>query len=230
MKEIAETLGGGIKEGSLMLIEGDTKSGKSVLSQYIAYGVLSSKDCSVAYYITENGIEDLISSMDSMMLYVRHARVTDRFRINALGKVFKNPLESLGLLSSDISELPGRFKLAMVDSLSPMMTRLTPTDKIDFLKTCKEICELKGRSIILTMDNYVFEKQARSRAHDLSDYYLNLKSSDMMLSPGQVDTRVIRILEISKLAGADCPARPSLKFEIKPHVGIQILPLIRIRV
>ena len=38
MKEIAESLGGGIREGSLVMVEGEAKTGKSVICQYIAYG------------------------------------------------------------------------------------------------------------------------------------------------------------------------------------------------
>src|SRR4030042_6851770 len=83
VKEIAEALGGGIHESSLMLIEGESKTGKSVLSQYIAYGVQCAKNCSVVYY-TAGSSDSLIASMDSMCLWVRHGRMTDRFRIYEL--------------------------------------------------------------------------------------------------------------------------------------------------
>jgi archaellum biogenesis ATPase FlaH len=230
IKAIAETLGGGIKEGSLILVDGEAKAGKSILVQYVAYGVLNTKSCSVAYYVTELGAEDLITNMDSISLWVRHARVTDRFRIYEPGKAFEHAQESLQLITSNISGLPERFKLTVVDSVSLFMTHLSPTAKIDFLESCKEICERKGCSIVLTVNNCVFEKTARLRAYDLSDYYLSLRSQDVLLAPGQVDTRVIKTLEVTKLAGAECHGRPSLKFEIKPKVGIQILPLIRVRV
>lgn len=227
---IAETLGGGIKEGSLMLVEGEAKAGKSVFVQYVTYGVLNSKSCSVAYYVTEISADALVKNMDSISLWVRHARVTDRFRVFELGKVFEHAQESLQSITSNISILPDRFQLTVVDSVSPFMARLSPTTKIDFLQSCKDICEQKGRSIILTMDNYVFEKKSRQRAYELSDYYLSLRSQDMLLAPGQVDSRVIKTLEVTKLAGAECHGRPPLKFEIRPKVGIQILPLIRVKV
>ena len=74
------------------------------------------------------------------------------------------------------------------------------------------------------------EDLIRDLVSRLTDYYLSLRNQDIMVAPGQVDTRVIKILEVTKMAGAESPGRPSLKFEIKPKVGIQILPLIMVRV
>ena len=51
VKDIAEALGGGIHEESLMIIEGETKGGKSVISQHIAYGILRARDTAVAFYL-----------------------------------------------------------------------------------------------------------------------------------------------------------------------------------
>ena len=230
VREIAEALGGGIHEGSLMLIEGESKTGKSVLSQYIAYGIQCAKNCSVAFYVTDN-IESLIANMDSMNLYVRHGRMTDRFRMYELDSCIgiKSAQEQLQLQIKHISELPLRFKLVIVDSVSQYLTHLKPVTKIDFLQSCKELCE-KGRSIILTIDTHVFEGETRPRAHSMCDYYLKLSSQDMILAPGQVDTRIIKVLEVTKLHGAERHEQPDLKFEIKPKVGIQILPLVKVRV
>jgi flagellar protein FlaH len=231
VKEVAEALGGGIREGSLVLIEGEARAGKSVLCQHIAYGVLHAKDSSVAYYTTEDGEDGLISSMDSMLLYVRHGRVTDRFRIYPLGSndVPRNAEKSLRLIINHISELPERFSLVVVDSVTQLMNHVNPTVKVNFLQACKELCE-QGRSIVLVVDSHVFEGKTLYRAHAMSDYYLRLRSKDMMLETGQVDDRIIKILEVTKLAGADRPTQESINFEIKPKVGIQILPFVRVRV
>jgi flagellar protein FlaH len=230
VREIAEALGGGIHECSLMLIEGESKTGKSVLSQYIAYGVQCAKNCSVVYYTTDKS-DSLIANMDSMCLYVRHGRMTDRFRIYEMEGCYgyKSALETLGRQIIHMSQLPGRFKLVIVDSISPLMVHLKPVHKIDFLQSCKEICE-KGRSMILTLDSHAFDKKTLARAHSMSDYYLKLTSQDMVLAPGQVDTRIIKVLDVTKLHGATRHDGPNLKFEIKPNVGIQILPLIKVRV
>lgn len=232
IKEISEALGGGIREGSLVLIEGDAKSGKSVLSQYIAYGILCSKVCSVAYYTTDYRVEDLIAQMDSLSLFVRKDFVTDRLRIYTMGSddILKNIQKSFQPLTNHISELPVRFKLVMVDSLTPLMIRVGPVVKIDFLQACKEqLCDRQNRSVVLAADTFLFEGKTLYRAHAMSDYYLRLRSKDMVIDTG-VDTRVVKVLDVTKLGGADRRGQEDIKFEIKPKIGMQILPLVQVKV
>ena len=231
VKDIAEALGGGIKEQSLIMIEGEDKSGKSVLTQHIAYGVLNSKGSAVAYYSTEYEAEGLIAQMNSMSLETDHELATDRFRIYKIGPatVLQNAEKSLKLIVEHISTLPQRFKLAIMDSPSPFLLRLSPLLKIDFLQSCKELCE-QDRTIILVLNTHVFETKTLRRVYAMSDYYLKLKSKDAMLEPGQVDTRVIKLLEVTKLGGAERWGQQGIKFEIKPRIGIQILPFVQVKV
>jgi len=231
VKDIAVALGGGIKENSLIIIEGEDRSGKSVLTQHIAYGVLNSKGSSVAFYSTEYDAEGLIAQMDSMCLETRHELGTDRFRVYKLGPatVLENAEKSLKLIVDHIATLPQRFKLAIVDSPSPFLIRLSPLLQIDFLQTCKELCE-HDRTIILVLNPHVFATKTLVRAYMMSDYYLKLKSKDAMLEPGQIDTRVIKSLEVTKLGGAERLGQEGIKFEIKPRMGIQILPFVQVKV
>lgn len=231
VKEVAEALGGGIHEGSLVIIEGEAKAGKSVLSQHITYGILHSKESAVAYYTTEKSAEILMAQMDSMSLDAKQDFVTDRLRIYPIGSsdVPRNADRFLRLIVNHISELSERFSLVVVDSVTQLMNRVDPATKVNFLQACKELCE-QGRSIVLVLDSHVFEGKTLYRAHAMSDYYLRLKSKDMMLETGQIDDRAIKILEVTKLAGADRPVQESIKFEIKPKVGIQILPFVKVKV
>ncbi len=231
MKEIAGALGGGIREGSLVIIEGDAKSGKTVLTQHIVHGILSSRECAVAYYTTSESAEELVAQMEFMSLQVGHELVTDRLRVYSMGLsgVIIKPKESLQLIINHISELPERFKLVIVDSVTPLMNRVSPVIKMDFLQTCKELCS-EERSIVLALDTHVLEGKMLFRVHAMSDYYLKLRSRDMMLETGQVDTRMVKILEVIKLAGADRHDQEAIQFEIKPKVGIQILPFVKIKV
>lgn len=231
VRDIAEALGGGIHEGSLVLVEGEARTGKSVLCQHIAYGVLHSKGSVVAYYSSNYNSETLAAQMDSMSLDTRHDLVTDRFRIYRMGSqnVLRDAGKSLQLILDHIVELPERFKLAIVDSPSPFLFRVSPVVKLDFLQACKELCE-QDRSIVLALDTHVFERKALFRAYAMSDYYLRLRSHDVMLDTGQVDTRVIKALEVTKLAGAERWGQEGIKFEIKPKVGIQLLPFVQVKV
>lgn len=231
VRDIAEALGGGIHEGSLILVEGEARAGKSVLCQHIAYGVLHSKGSPVAYYSTDYNSETLAAQMDSMSLDTRHDLVTDRFRIYKMGSknVLRNAEKSLQLILDHIVDLPERFKLIIVDSPSPFLSRVSKVVKVDFLQACKELCE-QDRSIALVLDTHVFESKALLRAYAMSDYYLRLRSQDSMLDTGQIDTRVIKALEVTKLAGAERWGQEGIKFEIKPKVGIRLLPFVQIKV
>ena len=232
MREIADSLGGGIKEGSLTLIEGDAKAGKSVLSQYIAYGVLCSKDSAVALYTLEKTFDEQIEQMESLALDIRKEWVTDRFRVFPLGMddIAGNVENGLRPLFEHISGLPARFRLVVVDSITPLLLKADGNDKVQFLHFFKQMCVEQNRSVILASDTHLFEGKTLVRAHDVSDYYLKLRSEDSVIDRGQVDDRNIKVLEVTKLNGADRPGQGDVKFEVKPRVGIQILPLVRVRV
>jgi len=157
--------------------------------------------------------------------------VTDRFRIYTMGakNVLRDAEKSLQIILDHIVELPERFKLIIVDSPSPFLSLVSRVMKIDFLQACKELCD-EDRSIALALDTHVFESKTLLRAYAMSDYYLRLRSHDVMLDTGQYDTRVIKALEVTKLAGAERWGQEGIKFEIKPKVGIQLLPFVQIKV
>ena len=231
VKDIAEILGGGIRAGSLVIIEGESGSGKGVLSQHLAHGALHFDDNAVAYCTSDGSFNDLIAQMDSMSLYVLHEFVTDRLRICPLSSLSTagNGQESLELLIRYISELPPRFKLVVVDSITPFMARMNPDAKMELLQTFKELCG-KERSIVLTANTHIFEKGILYRTYLMSDYYLRLRSEEMIIWSGQIENRIIKRMEVMKLRGAEQQGGEGVKFEIRPHVGIQILPFVKVRV
>lgn len=230
VKEIASALGGGIREGSLVIIEGEARSGKSILSQHVTHGILRSRESAIAYYTLDQGAEELIAQMDSVSLDVMHDFVTDRFRIYTVGSsnVLSDAQKSLRLLISHISELPERFKLVVVDSVTPLMNSVSSLDKMDFFQSCKELCD-SNRTIILVADTHVFDAHMLPRVYLMSDYYLKLRSRDVMLESGMVDERDVKTLQVTKLAGAERYGNEGVKFEIKPRVGIQILPFVTVK-
>lgn len=231
MKDIAEALGGGIREGSLVMVEGEAGTGKSVLCQHIAYGVLHTKDSSVAYYTSEHNVDSLVAQMESMSLTTKQDLVTDRFRIFRMGSknVVREAEKSLKLIIKHIQSLPERFKLIIVDSAATYLTRVSPVIKVDFLQACKELCE-PDLSIVLALDTHIFENKTLNRAYAMSDYYLRLRSQDSILEAGQIDTRVIKMLEVTKMGGVERMGGKGTRFEIKPKVGIQILPFVQIKI
>ncbi|MGD0794054.1 MAG: ATPase domain-containing protein [Dehalococcoidales bacterium] len=231
IKDIAEALGGGIKEGSLVLIEGEAKTGKSVLCQHIAFAVLNTRGSPVAYYSSEYHVDGLTAQMNSMSLDTSDDLADDRLRVYKIYSktVLREPQKSLKLIINHIQGLPPQFKMVVIDSPSVYLTRVNLVVKVDFLQSCKEMCG-NGLTIVMAIDSHAFEKKSFYRAYMMSDYYLKLRSHDAMLETGKVDSRIIKILEVTKLGGVERWGGEGMRFEIKPGVGIQILPFVRIRV
>ena len=231
VKDIAEALGGGIKEKSLFLIEGEAGTGKSVVSEHIACGVLRARGSRVAYYSTTNNAKGMVERMAGLGLDVARDVIADRLRVYRVGTgpVIRDAPRALQGIINHICGIPEEFQLIFFDSPSWFMTHADPGTKIDFLHICKELCE-QDRTIVLAIDSHVFEQKTLARVFAVSDYYLRLKNFDPMLETGQMDTRVIKRLQVCKVAGAERHGTEEMKFEIKPQVGIQLLPFVRIKV
>jgi flagellar protein FlaH len=231
IKDIAEALGGGLKEDSLVVIEGEAGTGKSVLSQHIVYGVLRGRDTRVAYYSTEYNARGLMDQMEDMGLEVARDVVSDRLRVYRVGTgpVIKDGPKALQGLINHMAGIPEEFQLIFFDSPSWFMTHADPMIKIDFLHVCKELSQA-GRTMVLIIDTHVFEARSLARAFAVSDYYLQLRNYDTVLETGQMDLRVVKRLLVSKLGGVNRQGTDEIKFEIKPKVGIQLLPFVKVKV
>ena len=231
VKDIASALGGGLKEGALVIIEGESGTGKSVLCQHIAYGILQARQCDVAYYSTEHNAASLTDQMAAIGLDVAREVIADRLRVYRVGTgpVIKDGPQALQDLINHIDNISEDFKLVFFDSPSWFMTHTPPMIKMDFLYLCKELCD-RDRTVVLVVDSHVFEEKTLARAYAVADYYLRLKNFDSILETGQIDLRVIKRLEVAKLAGARRTDTDDIKFEIKQHVGIQLLPFVRVKV
>lgn len=227
VREVDEKLGGGIPIGSLALIEGQSDAGKSVLSQHLAYGALGYAGASVAYYTTENTVKSLIAQMDSLSLYARDHFLTDRLRIYPLSlggrmKIDKDAEKPFRHMTDHFSRLSPEFKLVIVDSITLVIAHSNPMAIMDFFWACKYLCD-EGRSIILVAHSYAFEEELLSRARSLCDAHLRLKLE-------QVGDRLIKMMEVLKVRGADRPTGEVVSFEIEPKVGMRIIPFAKAKV
>ncbi len=222
--EVDERLGGGIPLGSLCLVEGDSDSGKSVLCQHLAHGTLNSGQNSVAYYTTENSIKSLISQMDSLSLRVLDHVLLGRLRIYPL--IIRGELRTakkpFHLLTNHFTYLPDRFRLVIVDSITMLVSHSDPPSIIDFFSQCKYLCE-HDRSIILVSHSYAFEEEMLSRTRSLCDARFRLKLE-------QVGDRMVKLLEVLKVRGANRPTGDVVSFDIEPRAGIRIIPLAKARI
>ena len=225
VSEVDEKLGGGIPVGSLVLVEGHSDAGKSVLCQHLAHGTLAAGEVSVAYYSTENTIRSLIAQMDSLSMYTLDHFLADRFRILPLAfhsKLLKDGRKPFTLLSHHFSELPKQYKLIIVDSITLLISHSNPISIIDFFSECKEVCDT-DRTVILVAHSYAFEEDMLARTRSLCDARFRLKLE-------QMGDRLVKILEVLKVHGAERPTGDIVSFDIEPKAGIRIITLAKARV
>jgi flagellar protein FlaH len=224
VSEVDEKLGGGIPLGSLCLIEGHSDAGKSVLCQHLTQGTLISGEASVAYYTTENNVRSLISQMDSLSLAVMDHFLADRLRIYPLS--FHHNMEGghkpFYMLTHHFAHLPKDFKLIIVDSITLLVSHSEPVAIIDFFSRCKGLCD-EDRTIILVAHSYAFEEEMLSRTRSLCDARFRLRLE-------QVGDRMVKLMEVLKVRGADRPTGDVVSFDIEPKVGMRIIPLAKARV
>jgi flagellar protein FlaH len=224
IREVDEKLGGGIPVGSLGLIEGHSDSGKSVLSQHLTYGALGWSDLSVAYYTTENTVKSLIAQMDSLNLCTLDHFLLDRLRIFPLtmrGDDEDTDRRFRALLSH-FDKLPGHYKLIIVDSITLLVAHSDQVANVDFFSACKNLCD-QGRTIILVAHSYAFDEEVLSRSRSLCDAHFRIRLE-------QMGDRLVKILEVLKVRGADRPTGDVVTFEVEPKVGMRIIPMSKARV
>ena len=231
IREIDEQLVGGIRAGSLVLVEGPHDTGKGVLCQYLTRRALRVNTNAVSYYTTEHNVKSMIAHLDSLSLPTLDYLLADSFRIYPL-RPPRGPRDSqkyIYHLTTHISKLPERFNLVIIDCITPFIARVSPVAKTEFFYDCKKLCN-QNRTIILTANPHIFEKGIRRRISHQCDYHLTLKTKAMRLHPDSTAEWIIKKMGTLKLQGVNIDKRPGIRFEIKPQSGIQIIPLTKTRI
>jgi len=217
--EVDKKLGGGIPIGSLVLMEGQSDAGKSVVSQHFTYGALTGKLATV-YYTTENTVKSLISQMSSLNLDVTDYFLCDRLRVYpVVCNEDTDSAEAFSLLLAHFETLPVTTKLIIVDSLTGMVIHGDERTVIDFFAACKQLCD-RGKTIICVVHSYAFEEKMLIRIRSLCDAHLTLKME-------QVGDRLVKVMEVGKVRNADQSTGNVINFDVEPGLGMKIVPLSR---
>jgi flagellar protein FlaH len=218
-REIDKKLGGGIPLGSLVLLEGQSDAGKSVVAQHFTHGALTSR-FSVAYYTTENTIKSLMSQMNSLDLDVTDYFLCDRLRAYPIlsadhaesGAAFESLLKHF-------ENLPIEIRLIVIDSLTSLVNHSDETHIIDFFAACKQLCDY-GRTIIAVVHSYACDDTLLIRIRSLCDAHLVLRME-------QVGERLVKVMEVAKVRNAEQSTGNIISFDVEPGLGMKIIPISR---
>lgn len=228
---VSRVLAGGIGPGSLAFLVGDPGSGKSVLCQHIAHNVLADTQGSVAYFTNYRKTDNLLDQMESLGFHVHYHFISDRLRVYLLQLIGKclTVDEAMHVLLHCLNDLPPSYGLVIIDDLSRLLLGATPMTQLGFVHRLKLHCEERRRAVLVAIEPYVFTGGTLSRIFAMSDYYLKTDVPPVTLGLEQIDSRVMRSLEIKKMRGAET-ATGSIQFEIRAGSGIHILPYVNVRV
>ena len=162
--------------------------------------------------------------MDSLSLHTLDHFLGDHLRIYPLTfrGYLKDGQKPFYVLEHHFDSLPKRFNLIIVDSVTLLVSHSNPVSIIDFFAHCKNLCN-EDRSIILVAHSYAFEEDMLSRTRSLCDARFRLRLE-------QVGDRMVKLMEVLKVRGAERPTGDVVSFDIEPKVGIRIIPLAKARV
>lgn len=217
--EIDKKLGGGIPVGSLILIEGESDAGKSVLCQQMIWGSLKN-DIKVILYTTENTVKSLVPQMSSLGLGMLDHLLLGWLKIYQIkpSELKGTPADTFKTILDGIAGHED-FGLAIIDSLTPLVTQAKGGEALAYFEQCKTLCD-KGKTIINVTHTYAFEQDFLIRIRSVCDAHFKLMIE-------KVGDKLVKTLEVAKIRGASQSTGNILSFDVEPELGMKIMPVSR---
>ncbi len=216
--ELDGKMGGGIPLKSLMLIEGDSGAGKSVLAQQMMHGCLDD-GYKLSLFTSENTVESLIKQMRSLNLDITDYMLLGRIRVfpietSGLGK--QGPPTLMRAMRSE-----GGRDMIFVDSITTTIPLCSDVEVLAFFETAKRLCS-GGTTVILVVHSHGLTKELLIRIRSLCDAHLRLRTEE-------VGNKLIKTLEVTKVRGAEQSTGNIVSFEVEPGWGMRIIPVSKVR-
>jgi len=212
---------GGLPIPSLTFIEGPNDSGKTVLTQQIAYGALIS-EYKVLFITTEDTSKGLISRMERLNWKVKDYFLMGRFKVTSLntaGMRWNTEVSKYYLLAltNFIRRRSSRIDVVIIDSLTHLVTHAKPNDVLDFFSNCRYLADTEKKTFVITMHPYALSQELLIRVRAYCDGHFLLEIRTFR-------DRSALTLKIAKLKGAVRTVSEMISFEVSPAFGIKILP------
>ena len=213
--EIDKNLGGGIPRASMTLVEGESDSGKSVLTQQLVWGSLH-KGFTVVVFTTENTVKSFIRQMNSLSLDVTDFLLLGRLKVFQVGasRLRLSPAQVFDMILNDLQNRPDA--LVVVDSLTTFITHTSIEETMAYFENCKMLCDME-LTIVNVVNSYAFNQAGLARVRSICDAHLSLRTE-------VVGDRLIKVLEVAKVRGAEFGTGNIISFDVEPMLGMKIIP------
>ncbi len=223
IEELDIKLGGGIPTPSLILIEGDHGTGKSVLAIMIASVLLKEIENSLLYITTETTVKELISKAETLNIRsFRKYFISGKLRIYSVHIAGANWAESIGrkalkMLAKYFASYSDRYDAYVLDSASILMTYSTKNDTLNAITIMRKLVGM-GKTIIFTVHPQASDESIMLRLRANADVYFKLDIAD-------VAGKAYKVLGIKKTMGVTTPPDSSIVFDIDPSIGFKVVPI-----
>jgi archaeal flagellar protein FlaH len=213
--ELDKKLGGGFPSGSLVLIDGEHGSGKSVLLQRIIYGLLENGH-SVTYLSTQLTTRDFISQMYSLNFPVLPYLASNKLLFISIYPLisetkhgdffFTKLMETRDLYNNDV---------LVVDTLSSVIKYNKDNQKLsDLIGFFKRITGM-GRTIALAVNSNDLDEDTLSMLRSSAHIYISTKQKTL-------GDKIKQSIVVNKYLSAQQPYTTITNFRIVPKIGFII--------
>ena len=219
--EIDKKLGGGIPKGSMVLIEGESDSGKSVLTQQMVWGSLHD-GFSVVVFTSENTVKSFVRQMASLSLDITDFMLLGRLKLFSIStsQSKMTPAQVFTVLLADL-EARGGAPLIVVDSLTTFITHTSIEETMTYFEISKHYCD-RGMTLVNVVNSYAFGQAELARVRSMCDAHLTLRTEE-------VGDRLVKTLEVAKIRGADMSTGNIISFDVEPMMGMKIIPISKVK-
>ncbi|NPA76726.1 MAG: hypothetical protein GXN93_03150 [Candidatus Diapherotrites archaeon] len=215
--ELGRRLGGGIAEGSITLIEGRDGSGKSILAQRMAYGLLVNK-VSVTYISTELSLPEFMKQMSSLRYNVLPYLLNGQFKFYAVFPSTAHRLKKKQDLIDRLTKADILFStdVTIIDSLTMLQPDNGVSEKtaFNFMTKMKKLV-VKGKSIVITVDPDSTDPKLLEPLREVADNYLIMKAET-----GAEDIK--NVIFVQRWKRTEREVSKIIKFRVEPKFGIVI--------
>ncbi len=219
--ELDRSLGGGIPHPSIISIEGEHGSGKTVFSQQIIYHML--KEGMRVYVIsTGNTSREYLEMMKSVKLDATEFYLLGKLKFYSLHikdvkwSEYLFPL-FISVIVNFLDIKSKYYDCILIDDLSTLSLKVEPSRFLTFITKVKNL-KASGKTIILTFHPKFFHESVIRNLKASSDVYLRLKNAS-------IGSFQVKILEIVKLWGSHGERKGTVILEVNPALGLRVLPI-----
>jgi flagellar protein FlaH len=228
-------LGGGIPQGSIVLVEGDYGAGKSALSQRMTYG-LCDEDHSVTLVSTELTVRGFIDQMHSLSYDVEehllnenllffHADVDTGKSALKQGidedesnrkQLLKRLMEAEKMWQADTIIIDTFDAILRNDPKFEALVRQNDERQaaLEIISFFRDLVS-QGRVIVLTVDPSTVDEEAIGPFRSIADVYLELQMAE-------VGNDVRRSIAVRRFAGMGEQVGDTIGFSVRSGTGIVI--------